>query len=166
MSEEMSKDRLIDLIRTEHRLLEAELEEVGEEHKETPGVEGEWSVKDLIAHITVWEQRMLQWMEAALRGEKVQPLPPGMSWDDLDLWNEQTRQESRSKSLEQIESEFRDSYRQVLAGVKAISESDLMEPDRFPWLEGRPWWKIVASNSYWHYRDHREAIQTWLSQAR
>jgi hypothetical protein len=52
-------------------------------------LEAGWAVKDILAHISIWEGRMVRCLEEAIRGEVPQMLPPGMTWDDLDLWNEQ-----------------------------------------------------------------------------
>jgi hypothetical protein len=130
-----------------------------------PGVTGTWSVKDLLAHITVWEQRMVGWVAESLRDRVPQQLPSGMTWDDLDQWNEQTYRESRDKPLDQVLTEFDRSYSQALEAVKAAPETELIDPDRFPWREGKPLWHMVAANTCWHYKEHREEIETWRSAA-
>ena len=90
MEENMTKEKLIQEIRSERTRLEKTLEKVPQQQMVTPGVFDEWTVKDFLAHITVWEKRMIAWLEQTVRDEVPEMLPPGLTWDDLDQWNEQT----------------------------------------------------------------------------
>jgi hypothetical protein len=162
MEQTMTKARLLALIRTERKLLDAELADLDGDQMTKPGVEGRWSIKDLLAHITVWEQRMIQWLKQALRGEVPQQLPSGMTWDDLDRWNEETFLENRDRPLDEIMAESDRSYRQAVRAVEMMPEKALIQPDYYVWRVGKPLWEMVAANTYWHYQEHREAIRSWL----
>nr|NIW42800.1 ClbS/DfsB family four-helix bundle protein [candidate division Zixibacteria bacterium] len=69
MEENMTKEKLIQEIHNERMRLEKTLEEVSEQQMVMPGVMDDWTVKDFLAHITVWEQRMIAWLEQTLRDE-------------------------------------------------------------------------------------------------
>ncbi len=161
MEEQMSKEKLIEEIQIERLRLEKTLEKITAQRMITPGVMDDWTVKDLLAHITVWEQRMVRWLEQTLRDEVPEMLPPGMTWDDLDRWNEQTYQKHRHRDLDEVLADFEVSYPQALSAVKDISEEDLINPDRYAWRDGRPLWEMVAANTSWHYKEHEETITTW-----
>jgi hypothetical protein len=162
MEQTTTKAGLLILIRTERKLLDAELAELTGDQMTKPGVEGRWSIKDLLAHITAWEQRMIQWLKQALRGEVPQHLPTGMTWDDLDRWNEETFLENRDRPLDEVLAESDRSYRQALRAVEMMPEKALFEPGYYVWRGGKPLWEMVAANTYWHYQEHREAIRSWL----
>jgi hypothetical protein len=162
MEQTMSKARLLALIRTERKSLDAELAELDGDQMTKPGVQGRWSIKDLMAHITVWEQRMIEWLKQALRGEVPRQLPIGMTWEDLDRWNEKTFLENRDRPLDEILAESDRSYRQAVRAVEMMPEEALIEPDYYVWRGGKPLWEMVAANTYWHYQEHREAIRSWL----
>jgi hypothetical protein len=164
MDQQMSKEKLIEEIRIERLRLEETLENITEQQMITPGVIEEWTVKDLLAHITVWEQRMVDWLEQTLRDEAPEMLPPGLTWDDLDQWNEQTYQKHRHLVLDEVLSDHELSYSQALSAVEEVSEEDLIDPDRFAWREGRPLWMMVAANTSWHYKEHEEALADWLKE--
>ncbi len=163
MEEGMTKEKLLQEIRNERMRLEKTLEEVPEQQMVIPGVMDGWTVKDFLAHITVWEQRMITWLEQTLRDEVPDMLPPGLTWDDLDQWNEETYQEHRQRELEEVLLDFKSSYAQALGAVEKISEEDLIDPERYPWREGRPLWIMVAANTSWHYKEHEETIAAWLN---
>ena len=162
MEEQMSKEKLIEDIQIERLHLERTLEKISRQQMVTPGVMDDWTVKDLLAHITVWELRMIRWLEQTVRDEVPEMLPPGMTWDDLDQWNEQTYQKHRNRDLDEVLADFELSYPQALSAVQGISEEDLIDPGRYAWRDGRPLWEMVAANTSWHYKEHEETITTWL----
>ena len=162
VEEKMTKSRLLEEIQIEHQRLEKTLAMVDEEQMLIPGVIDVWTIKDILAHITVWEQRMVRWLGEAMSGEVAQMLPAGMTWDDLDEWNEQTYQEHRHRPLKEVLADFDLSYPQALTAAKEVPEQDLIDPDRFDWREGDPLWVMVAANTFWHYTEHEESIRAWL----
>jgi hypothetical protein len=162
MEEKMSKAELLENIQAERQRLESTLADINEDLMLTPGVIDDWTVKDILAHITVWEQRMVTWLEVTMRGQVPQMLPPGMTWDDLDDWNEQTYQKHRLRPLEEVLDDFAIFYPQALQAVQDIPEGDLTDPDHFEWREGRPLWIMVAANTFWHYKEHNESLRAWL----
>jgi hypothetical protein len=162
MSQEMTKTELLARIRAQRERLEATLAEVDDAHMTQPGVVGAWSVKDILAHIAVWEGRMVGWLAEILRGEVPEALAPGQTWDGLDQLNEQTYLENRDRPLEEVQAEFGASFRRAWDAVEAAPEAVLLDPDRYPWREGEPVWHIVAANTFWHYPEHGASIRAWL----
>jgi hypothetical protein len=165
-SKDLIEDKtvLLSQIHQERQRLEATLATLSVEQMLQPGVHDHWSVKDDLAHIVAWEGNMVRWVERALTGQVPQMLPPGLTWEDIDQWNEQIYQEHRDLPLDEMLYSFQTSYRQALATAEALSEQDLMDPERFAWREGRALFELVAANTCWHYREHNEAILAWLEQ--
>jgi hypothetical protein len=166
MTESMSKARIMDLVQRERRALERVLAGLGEAQMIQPGVENGWSVKDIMAHITDWERRMVGWIEESLRGEVPQRPAPGMTWDDMDALNEQTYLLNKDRELHKVLADFHRSYEDALQVVEALTEEDLIAPQRFVWRGGDPMWHMVASNTWEHYQEHRESIEKWLKGAK
>lgn len=157
--EQLTKAELLDAIRAGRKQLEAALAQLNESQMTQPGVESNWSVKDVLAHIVAWEQRMVLWVGQALRGE-VPAIPA--TWDEVHRLNEQSYWENRDRPLSEVLAEFQRSYPEALAVVEAAPEEDLMNPERFGWREGVPLARVVAANTWWHYAEHIESIQAWL----
>lgn len=80
MEEQMSKPKLLEQLQFERERLEKTLTMINEQQMVVSGVMEEWTVKDVLAHITVWEQRMVRWLEQTVRDEVPEMLPPGMTW--------------------------------------------------------------------------------------
>lgn len=153
---------LIELIRRERAALENTLSRLDEEQLLQPLGSDGWTVKDLLAHITIWEQRMVQWMRESLRGYTPERPAPGMTWDDLDRLNQINYEESKDRSLDSVLGEFNRSHHQVLQIVGELTQEDLFDPQRFAWRNGDPIWHMVAANTWWHYREHNETIRSWM----
>ncbi len=72
MTKQSSKVELLKDIQVEHARLDKMLSTLTAEEMIRPGVVGDWSVKDVLAHLAAWEQLLLGWYEA---GRHAQPLP-------------------------------------------------------------------------------------------
>jgi hypothetical protein len=165
MEEGMTKTKIIESIRSERGSLDTVLGRLSETQMTGPAIESDWTVKDILAHIADWEQRMVRWTEESLRGEVPERPAPGMTWDDLDRLNEQIFASNRDKPLNDVLAEFHRSFQRALTTVEALAEADLIDPKRFEWRQGDPLWHMVAANTWWHYKEHRETIENWLKES-
>lgn len=155
------KQDLIQRIRNERDGLGSLLGNLSEDEMLIPTEENAWSVKDHVAHIVVWEKRLVEWLDVVEKGDVPQQLPPGMTWDDLDRWNEQTFEENRERELKEVLAGFNHFAEEVVQAVEVIPENLLMRADSLAWRSGSPLWEMVAANTFWHYPEHREAIKHW-----
>jgi len=160
----MDKTQLLDMIRAGRARLEMTLAEFGEARMTQAGVEGEWSVKDALAHITAWEQCMLSWLRAAASGE-VPPVPVPGDEDYVHRLNRQTFVENQHRPRPEVLADFHRSFQQVLQAVEALSDEDLTPPLQAGWAKGESRWNLIAANTYEHYQEHLEPMRVWLSQS-
>jgi hypothetical protein len=165
-SKPVSKRDALDLIQKQRQALQTLVENLREEEMVQPKLDNNRSVKDILAHIAAWEQRMLQWIDESYRGQVPQRPAPGMPWDDLDGMNEQIYLQNKDRPLAEVVAEFENSYRQALKTVEGMPEQDLFDGARFAWRKGDPMWNMVAANTSDHYREHREEIEKWLRGSR
>ena len=155
--EHLTKPELLDQIRTERGRLEETLARLTHAQMLLPGVDGEWSVKDALAHISAWERRMISWVGSHLQGEEPDiPLP----WD-VERMNAETYAQVKDKPLAEVLEEFRLTYWDSLALAETLNEEQLQTVYTDTWPMG-PLWTGVAANTNWHYKEHRTDIQKWL----
>lgn len=125
-----------------------------------PGVEGTWSVKDIIAHIMWNEREMIPLMETrSLVGSDLWQLPQ-------DERNEAVYQLYRDAPLSDILSQEPKAYNQLLQEAQTLTGEELNDPHRFkdmPDTEGWIPWRIIAGCSFRHYPDHIDSIKKWLA---
>jgi hypothetical protein len=82
-----------------------------------------------------------------------------MSEEQVNQINTEWHLKNKRKSLGQVMDESQDSYKVVMDTIRRVTENDLFNPERFIWLEGKPFWPIVAKNTCWHYKEHREVFE-------
>jgi len=136
MGVNISKALALEKLQTERRRLEQNLAQLSENDMLQPGVVGEWSVKDVLAHLADWEQRFLDWYAADQRGEVPHPPAPGLTWkrQDLDTLNRRIFEKHHDRPLPEILAEFRDTHERLMATVQAMSEEEIVAPGRFAWI--------------------------------
>lgn len=166
-AETMTKAVLLERMRAGRAEWEALLAAVPHDRMIEPGVEGAWSVKDILAHVTVYEQWTADQLEAAARGETemaVRPdIPPGADSFDTNERNAAYYTAYRARPLAEVAAWSREEYPRLLAAVEALPEGMLITPGRVPLIGDSALWVLVAGNSYDHYAVHAAAIRAWLA---
>jgi hypothetical protein len=148
------KTEILEQISATHLLLEAHLSSIGELQMLQPGVNGDWTVKDLLAHITWWEQHLLR----RLRTGRDDLYQEGVSVQvSTDQANALMIAASRSRPLPEILDEFSASYKEVLAGIEALTEEDIAQAEIY---------EAIAWDTFRHYLEHTAMLQAWIRESR
>jgi hypothetical protein len=125
-----------------------------------PGVEGDWSVKELVAHLTWYERVVVMGAQQILRRGFYEP--SGLAALGLDERNARIAAEARATPLREVLAEAERVFEQLCALIAACPDDILNDPRRLGMpLEVAPW-TLVADNTYEHYRQHAPAIRAWL----
>jgi hypothetical protein len=155
------KAQVLDKMRSERKRLEDVVFSVSPDRMTLPSVQGEWSVKDILAHITSWESLSVDCIKQVKNGGTPIVLV-GMTQDAIDSLNRNTYLENKLKPLTRVCKEFKKSFLIHVKAVEAYSEEGLMSP-AFRWQWGEGLWTVVAANSFWHYEEHYSAINEWIT---
>lgn len=139
-------DTVAERMRAEHARLEALLAGIPDEQFVRPGALGEWSVKDMLAHITFWEQRLIAYINGA-RESLIQPGEDEQA--GIDRINAGVLAANRDRPLAEVRAAFDASYQQTLALVETLGDDDLANEE----LSG-----LVAGDTFEHYREHIEML--------
>jgi hypothetical protein len=153
-----TKSQLLETIEQEWAQLQSALNGLDEEQMLLPGVVGEWSLKDVLAHIAVWQSHLVTAMFRAEKGFKPQVFD---SEAEVDRFNRQNYLEQQTRTFEQIWDDLDSSYRQLLKRLDNWSEAMLFEAQRFKWMQGQPFVRFVEGDSSEHYAEHAEDIRAW-----
>lgn len=161
MSKGMSKTRLLAELQDEQAAWEALLSDIGEARMTEPGVAGEWSIKDIVAHLTSWRRWTVSRFQAALQRQPM-PTPPWPSHmrndDEINAWMHEA---SKDRPLSVILQEDRAVFQQLVDTLSEFPEAELLDPHRFAWLEGEP---LSGAAFFGHFHEEHEAdIRAWLS---
>lgn len=167
MPDHMTKADLLEKINISYAEWEALVRHVPAARMTEAGFEGEWSLKDVIAHLTVYEHWIADNLEAAARGETHKQTfawePPGGDIEDTDEQNAIYYQHYKDAPLAEVLAANRKHHQQLIAAVERLSESDLNAADTFAWSAGYPVWRMIEGNAHEHYDDHKPALRAWLA---
>ncbi|MEK7353722.1 MAG: ClbS/DfsB family four-helix bundle protein [Chloroflexota bacterium] len=151
MTKHRSKNALIEAIQVEHLRLEKSLALISTRDMVEQGAVGTWSVKDVLAHLTAWEQLLLNWYDAGLFGKTPSPpLPTGMSKNAIDKLNQDIFEQNRKRPLASVLNEFQTSYQQVLVTMLMVQEEDMFTPGRYAWTGRLMLADYITSNTCNH----------------
>jgi hypothetical protein len=166
MSNALTKTELLETLHSDRKQWEALLAAIGEEHMAQPGIAGYWSTKDVIAHITAYEQWLVDWLKAAQRHEF--PPPSVLDDEDIERRNARVYDETHSRKLEDVLAQATQTFQELVAVIEAFSEADFTDPERTAWFM-KPYWgettalgAAVANLSYEHYQEHIPDLAAWL----
>src|SRR2546425_2761634 len=128
----MNQVTLLEKINCGYAAFQTLLAVLGEAQMTTAGVNGSWSIKDVLTHLTAWQRAMVDRLHAAVRSEK--PALTDLTDEEIDRLNEQFYQEGKSRPLAEVQTDFRTTFLQIVEVVQALPWEDLADAHRFAWL--------------------------------
>ena len=120
----------------------------------TPGVQGEWSVKDIICHLSAWQKYLLDRLSYVLTGHP--PLYPAIhTMGDVDRFNARVYAENKDRPLSSAIIEFRSLYQGVRTVLEALEDEQLKQPYIYDFPDDHiTLLQLIRANLSEHYRDH------------
>lgn len=116
-----------------------------------PGVTGAWSVRDIIAHVTTWEEEALKHLPMVLEGRK----PPrySVTYGGIDAFNALTTEQKKNLSLSEVLQQQEDVHQRLIQLIESVPEDQLGSEARFR--------HRLRLDTYGHYPKHGNAIRKW-----
>lgn len=147
----MDRDELLGRIRDGRVELEDALALFNKHSLTEPLLANGWAVKDIIAHIGFWEQRIANLYQILSAGDVPQD-PIGD--ESLDELNARVFRENQLLPLGIVQINEQAAYQALYKVAETASDEDLFNPQRFAWCEGEPFFNWIVINTYGHYADH------------
>jgi hypothetical protein len=119
-----------------------------------PGVTGAWSVRDIILHVTWWEEEALSHLPVILAGGK--PARYSVRYGGIDAFNAQMTEQKQDLSLSEALRQRDDTHRRLIDFVQNAPEDQIARETRFR--------RRLRLDTYSHYPLHAEAISKWRGQ--
>jgi hypothetical protein len=118
------------------------------------GVTGVWSVRDIIVHVTWWEEEALTHLPVILAGGK--PARYSVRYGGIDAFNAQMTEQKQDLSLSEVLQQRDDAHRRLIDFIQNAPEDQLVRETRFR--------RRLRLDTYSHYPQHTEAISKWRAQ--
>jgi hypothetical protein len=116
-----------------------------------PGVTGAWSVRDIIAHVTWWEEEALQHLPLVRDGGR----PPryALTYGGIDAFNALMTERRRHLPLAEVLRLHDEVHARLVEYVRDAPDELFTRETRFR--------RRLRLDSYGHYPKHARAIRAW-----
>jgi len=155
-----NKAELLEYLAQGRARLLAAIEGLSEEEMTTSGVVGDWSVKEILAHIAAWDKETTAVIERAISQEHPEFDYTIRGRRGFAKWNAQEVEKRRAMSVGQILAEMEEAREGVIELTHQLSDEDLgrrfVPPWRWPSTPRRSL-EIQAE----HDVEHADQIMAW-----
>jgi len=158
----LSKTKLLETIAAEYARLYDSLSKLTDEQMTSSGVQDDWSGKDILAHIASWERLATDRLAAAYSDSAIR-YPIINNWEGVHAFNATCYQENYHKPLAVIRKESLGTHHNFLTITRKLDDDFIEKSLPFDWADGMTVFELIAANSYWHYKEHYEALEIWMS---
>ncbi len=139
---------LLSLLKRAHEAQRAWITQLSEAERNTIGTPEQWAAKDILAHVTFWQQVTAERLAAAQNGQE-----PHM-FGDFQPVNERVFEERRGYSWEQVLADTERVHATLTEYVRAIDAQVLIDSQLFAWMNGRALSVSILGNGFWHPLEH------------
>jgi len=151
----LTRQEVRESLARERGKLQAALAGLSEEEMARPGAVGQWSVRDVLAHLLAWQEEAITRLEL-LAAER----PQDIAWIDdeaeVDAWNAGAQQRYAGLTLAEVMRRLSDVQGRILAGLDSLSDERL-GTDAGP-VPVRHW---LPECTYTHEQEHCADILAW-----
>ncbi len=145
----MNRDQLLRRIARRWDDFQASYAGLSDAEMVTPGVAGDWSVKDVLAHVAIWEGESLRHLPAVAEGLR----PP--RYGGIDAFNEREVAATRHLTLAEVRYGLGRIHDQLLRYLSGVPKSLFATETRFR--------HRLRLDTYGHYPLHEKGIVAWRS---
>ena len=116
-----------------------------------PGVTGEWSVRDIVAHMTTGEQEALKHLPTILKGDE--PPRSSITHGGINAFNRTMTEHKWGLTFAEVRRQAEDTRRRLLSLIESVPEDQFRSETVF---RHRP-----RLDTYGPYPKHADAIRKW-----
>src|SRR2546425_1741278 len=120
----MDRMQLFDRVHESWQEFRQSFEGLSEAEMREPGVAGDWSARDLVIHVAVWEQEALTALPLLLEGKRAR------RYGNIDRFNEEQRQLHASHGPAQAVEKLADTHARLLDYLRTLPEPALESETR------------------------------------
>src|SRR5215217_7129775 len=163
-----SKAELLERMRAGREEWDALITRIPDSVRTEPALAGDWSVKDLIAHVAAFEQWTAAQIRAANEGrsptdrelygvEEVTVDPEG--WD-LDRQNAKIYAQYKETPLAEVMTLCNQAFADLVAAVEAVADEDFARPGAQTWTDDTTLLEVIPGQCYAHYAQHADELRS------
>ncbi len=120
-----------------------------------PGVIGDWSVKDILAHVTTWEEEANKYLPLINEGGRLPRY--SIEYGGIDAFNALRTEQKRGLSLSDVLRQHEETHRRLIDYIQSVPEEQFTRETRFR--------RRLRFDTYRHYQEHTRMIREWKEQS-
>jgi hypothetical protein len=116
-----------------------------------PGITDDWSVKDILAHVTTWEEEALKYLPLIIQGGR----PPRyfIKYGGIDAFNAQMTEQKRDLPLSEVLRQLDETHGRLIDYIQSVPEEQFTRET--------PFRRRLRLDTYSHYPIHTKMIREW-----
>jgi hypothetical protein len=150
----MNKQEVANQLRAIFKPVEDIINDLTPDQLEQETAPGTWSIKDVLAHMTFWDQIMVNLLKSVLNLE----LRTVLSGSTEEI-NGKVYAENHMRPAAQVVADFKHTIDDLLAAAAMFSDDDLTQPGRFAIAKDQPMGRYIVSEVNGHYHEHIDELQ-------
>jgi hypothetical protein len=158
------KTTMLQRVRNGRWRLERALEHFTEPELKQLHIQGNWTLKDILGHITFWERNLIEWLRQAEAGYPPDRPETGLSDAEVDRMNQASYEAYAEAFLHDVLAASANTHQELMEILLRLPE-DPYDERYHVWPDGKPPWQLIAGNTYEHYEEHLQPIQEYLERA-
>ncbi len=163
----MNKTELIEWLKSEQRQWQSLLMQIDERDMGKPGLNDDWSVKDLVAHLTTWHRDHVLCLDAAVKGIPALDPPWPAEITDTDEINVWIFLQNHERRLGDVLQENKQVFEILIEIVKTFPDNiqiEVLDAHRVVQFDNQ---QFSVGYFFDHFHeDHEAQIREWLAKRR
>jgi hypothetical protein len=150
----LERKRLLSRLETAWQTFQDSYAGLSEAELLVPGVTRAWSIRDIIAHVTWWEEEALKHLPLIITGGR----PPrySVTYGGIDAFNARMTEQRKQLSLDEVLQQQREVHSRLVAVIAEAPADEIAGETRLR--------RRLRLDTYGHYPKHARAIEAWRSQ--
>lgn len=146
----MDKQQLLKRLEKTWTAIKESYADLSDSQMMKPGVMDSWSVKDILAHVTTWEEEALKYLPLIITGGTP---PRYIQYGGIDAFNAQMTEKKRSLALSEVLKQLDETHNRLIDYIWSVPEEHFTRETRFR--------HRLRLDTYSHYPIHTKAIREW-----
>ncbi|MEO8287925.1 MAG: ClbS/DfsB family four-helix bundle protein [Chloroflexota bacterium] len=155
MDARRDKNRLLETMRIERARWDMLLVQVDGDRMTVPGVDGQLSVRDILADVV----RQEKWAASQLRLAAIEASEAAAAQGQEDV---DAEEHSLAKSVSELMDESRWAFEQIVRHLMRLPAEDIFSPLRYEWTAGHAVGAVIPTYTLEHYRKYDGPIRVWM----
>ena len=154
----MTRNDLTELLSRTRAGMEQAIAGLTDAQMTQPGPAGEWSIKDILLHLSLWEAEMVKTLYQAAHEQK--PSTEIFNPEYLKV-NDRWYAENKDRPLNFVLQDFRAVRLQLLRRLADLNDDQLLKPGYYAWMDKNALAGLVEDICVGHEQEHIEQILAW-----